>query len=215
MSVQGTALIALLSGLCLWQPGWADIYAFTDADGTVSLSNVPADARYAVLIAAPQPAAGATSVARAGKPGPGLAGKARYERMVDEVSRAYGLESALLHAVISVESSYNPKAVSNKGAAGLMQLMPGTARRYGVTDAFDPAQNLGGGARYLRDLLAMFDSDVSLALAAFNAGENAVMKYGRRIPPYRETLRYVPRVLDYYRRYQAASDRPDYSAASP
>lgn len=215
MSVQGTALIALLSGLCLGQPGWADIYAFTDADGTVSLSNVPADARYAVLIAAPQPAAGATSVARAGKPGPGLAGKARYERMVDEVSRAYGLESALLHAVISVESSYNPKAVSNKGAAGLMQLMPGTARRYGVTDAFDPAQNVGGGARYLRDLLAMFDSDVSLALAAFNAGENAVMKYGRRIPPYRETLRYVPRVLDYYRRYQAASDRPDYSAASP
>ena len=215
MSVQGTALIALLFGLCLGRPGWADIYAFTDADGTVSLSNVPADARYAVLIAAPQPAAGATPVAKPGKSGPGLAGKARYERMVEQVSRAYGLESALLHAVISVESSYNPKAVSNKGAAGLMQLMPGTARRYGVTDAFDPAQNLGGGARYLRDLLAMFDSDVSLALAAFNAGENAVKKHGNRIPPYRETRRYVPRVLDYYRRYQAASGRPDYSATSP
>lgn len=205
MKLQGPALITLLLGLCLGRPGWADIYAFTDADGTVSLSNVPADARYTVLIAASQPAIGTTPVARAGKPGPGLAGKARYEQMVEQVSRAYGLESALLHAVISVESSYNPKAVSNKGAAGLMQLMPATARRYGVVDAFDPVQNLGGGARYLRDLLEMFDSDVSLALAAFNAGENAVMKYGRRIPPYRETLRYVPRVLDYYQRYRTAA----------
>jgi soluble lytic murein transglycosylase-like protein len=214
MSVQGTALIALLFGLCLGRPGWADIYAFTDADGTVSLSNVPADARYAVLIAAPQPA-DATPLVPAGKPGPGLAGKARYERMVEQVSQAYGLESALLHAVISVESSYNPKAVSNKGAAGLMQLMPATARRYGVADAFDPAQNLGGGARYLRDLLAMFDSDVSLALAAFNAGENAVKKHGNRIPPYRETRRYVPRVLDYYRRYQAVSDQAGLQRSQP
>jgi soluble lytic murein transglycosylase-like protein len=107
--------------------------------------------------------------------------------VVEEVSRAYGLESALLHAVISVESSYNPKAVSKAGAAGLMQLMPGTAKRYGVADAFDPAQNLRGGANYLRDLLKLFDSDVSLALAAFNAGEDAVMRYGNRIP-YRETL---------------------------
>jgi soluble lytic murein transglycosylase-like protein len=206
MRLQRPALIALVLGLCLWRPGWADIYAFTAADGTVSLSNVPTDARYTVLIAAPQPAADAAPAAKPGKPGPGLAGKARYDRMVEEVSRTYGLESALLHAVIAVESSYNPKAVSNKGATGLMQLMPATARRYGVADAFDPAQNLGGGARYLRDLLEMFDSDVSLALAAFNAGENAVMKHGNRIPPYRETLRYVPRVLDYYQRYRAAAE---------
>ena len=108
--------------------------------------------------------------------------------------------------MISVESSYNPKAVSNKGAAGLMQLMPGTAKRYGVADAFDPAQKLRGGANYLRDLLKLFDSDVSLALAAFNAGEDAVMKHGNRIPPYRETLRYVPKVLDYYQRYRAAAE---------
>lgn len=204
-------MIALLLGLCLWRPGWADIYVYTDADGTVSLSNVPTDARYEVLIAAPLPVTGAAPAAGPGKslkpakPAPQLAGKTRYDRMVDEVSRTYGLDSALLHAVISVESSYNSKAVSNKGAAGLMQLMPATARRYGVADAFDPAQNLGGGARYLRDLLQMFDSDVSLALAAFNAGENAVKKHGNRIPPYRETQRYVPRVLDYYQRYRAAA----------
>ena len=84
-----------------------------------------------------------------------------------------------------------------------MQLMPGTAKRYGVADPFDPVQNLNGGAKYLRDLLNMFSSDMSLALAAFNAGEGAVVKYGNRIPPYRETVRYVPRVLDYYRRYRA------------
>ncbi|HSJ80887.1 MAG TPA: lytic transglycosylase domain-containing protein [Thiobacillus sp.] len=209
MRLQGPALIVLLLGVCLWQPGWADIYVYTAADGTVSLSNVPTDARYEVLIAAPLPATGAAPDVvksfKPVKPAPDLAGKTRYDWMIDEVSRTYGLESALLHAVITVESSYNPKAVSNKGAAGLMQLMPATARRYGVVDSFDPAQNLGGGARYLRDLLEMFDSDVSLALAAFNAGENAVKKHGNRIPPYRETLRYVPRVLDYYQRYRSAA----------
>lgn len=190
-------------GLLLCQPGWADIYVYTAADGAVSLSNVPEDDRYTVLIAGPQQAAAPAPVKGASKLSTSLARKARYDRIVEEVSRAYGIESALLHAVVSVESSYNPKAVSKKGAAGLMQLMPGTAKRYGVADAFDPLQNLGGGAKYLRDLLKLFNSDVSLALAAFNAGEHAVMKYGNRIPPYRETVRYVPRVLDYYRRYQA------------
>lgn len=195
----------LLLGLLLWQPGWADIYVYTAPDGAVSLSNVPTDDRYAVLVASQPADVAAAPLAKATKPGPGPARKARYDKVVDEVSRAYGLDSALLHAVISVESSYDPKAVSNKGAAGLMQLMPGTARRYGVADAFDPEQNLRGGAKYLRDLLNLFDSDVSLALAAFNAGENAVMKYGNRIPPYRETLRYVPKVLNYYQRYRAAA----------
>jgi len=198
----------LLLGCGLPPLGWADIYAFTADDGTVSLSNVPADERYVVLIAAPKQAVPvapkiATAPAVAGrKKRSSPAGKARYERVVDEVSHTYGLESALLHAVISVESRYNPKAVSPKGAAGLMQLMPQTAKRYGVADAFDPLQNLNGGARYLRDLLRLFNNDTSLALAAYNAGEHAVMKHGNRIPPYRETLHYVPRVLDFYQRYR-------------
>ncbi len=148
--------------------------------------------------AQPQPPAAAR------KPGSGLARKAGYDQIVDEVSRTYGLESALLHAVVSVESRYNPKAVSRAGATGLMQLMPQTAKRYGVTDAFDPQQNLAGGARYLRDLLRMFNNDLSLALAAYNAGEHAVIRHGNRIPPYRETLNYVPQVLGFYQRYQAA-----------
>ena len=195
----------LLLGLLPCAPGWADIYAYTAADGAVSLSNMPIDDRYTVFVAAVPAAAPAAPLAGAGKPAPASARKARYDRVVDDVARAYGLESALVHAVIAVESSYNPKAVSKAGAAGLMQLMPGTARRYGVTDAFDPVQNVSGGAKYLRDLLDLFDSDVSLALAAFNAGENAVIRHGNRIPPYRETLRYVPKVLDHYARFRAAA----------
>lgn len=204
MRLQGTVLFALLLEFCPLRLGWADIYAFTAADGSVSLSNVPTDPRYTVLVAAPQQAA-VPPVAKAENFAPGVAAKPRYDHLVESVSRTYGLDSALLHAVIAVESGFNPKAVSKKGAAGLMQLMPATARRYGVADAFDPAQNLGGGARYLRDLLQMFDSDLSLALAAYNAGENAVKKHGNRIPPYRETLHYVPKVLDHYQRYQAAA----------
>ena len=200
--------MVLLLGCGLSRPGWADIYAYTADDGSVSLSNVPTDERYTVLIAAPEPAVAATPVAAMRKGKSGLARKAGYDQVVDEVSRTYGLESALLHAVISVESRYNPKAVSSKGAAGLMQLMPQTAKRYGVADAFDPRQNLDGGARYLRDLLRLFNNNISLALAAYNAGEHAVMKHGNRIPPYRETLNYVPRVLDFYQRYQAESPGP-------
>ena len=122
--------------------------------------------------------------------------------MVAEVARAYGLDSALLHAVISVESRYNPKAVSKRGASGLMQLMPVTAKHYGVADLLDPLQNLHGGAKYLRDMMNLFNSDVSLALAAYNAGETAVVRHGNHIPPFRETMNYVPRVLDFYREYR-------------
>jgi soluble lytic murein transglycosylase-like protein len=203
MSLQYMAR-TLLVVASLSPPAWGDIYAYTAADGAVSLSNVPTDDRYTVLVAAAQPAvvAAAPTAVRPEKRA-GVAGKNGYDQIVDMVSRKHGLESALVHAVISVESHYNPKALSRKGAMGLMQLMPQTAKRYGVVDAFDPRQNLNGGARYLKDLLHRFDNDVSLALAAYNAGEHAVAKYGNRIPPYRETMRYVPRVLDFYRRYQA------------
>jgi soluble lytic murein transglycosylase-like protein len=202
MRMRGCSAIWLLCGICLSRQGWADIYVYTDADGTVSLSNVPTDDRFTVLIAAPKPAVAAAPAATVPRVQFSPNSKAGYDQVVDEVSRTYGLESALLHAVISVESSYNSKAVSRKGAAGLMQLMPQTAKRYGVADALDPLQNLKGGAQYLRDLLRMFNNNVSLALAAYNAGEQAVAKHGNRIPPYRETLNYVPRVLDFYQRYR-------------
>jgi len=104
----------------------------------------------------------------------------------------------LLRAVIVVESGFNPRAVSKKGAVGLMQLMPATARQYGAENAYDPKQNVHAGARYLRSLLDRYGADLKLVLAAYNAGEDAVNRNGGRIPPYKETLAYVPRVLKIY-----------------
>jgi soluble lytic murein transglycosylase-like protein len=123
--------------------------------------------------------------------------RGRYVGLVDATARQYQLVPELLHAVIRTESGYDPSAVSSAGAIGLMQLMPGTAARYNVNDIWDPRQNLRGGAAYLRDLLEMFDQDLRLALAAYNAGENAVLKYGRQIPPYPETQQYVRKVLQF------------------
>jgi soluble lytic murein transglycosylase-like protein len=123
----------------------------------------------------------------------------KYSRMVEKASRANGVEGALVLAVIRAESSYNPNAVSSAGASGLMQLMPETAKRYGVRDIFDPAQNIQGGVRHLKDLLVMFDGDIELAIAAYNAGPYAVIRAGNRIPRQPQTLAYVPKVIGYYR----------------
>jgi hypothetical protein len=131
--------------------------------------------------------------------------RSRYRSQVLAASQETEVDAALIHAVISVESGYNPSARSHAGAVGLMQLMPETAKRYGVTDRLDPAQNIRGGARYLRDLKAMFNNQLHLVLAAYNAGEEAVMKYGMRIPPYRETVDYVPKVMSHYKKYRAVA----------
>ena len=131
--------------------------------------------------------------------------RARYAKPIQDAAKATRLDAALIHAVISAESGYNPFARSRKGAAGLMQLMPETAKRYGVKNRLDPAQNISGGARYLRDLIRMFNNDVQLAVAAYNAGERAVVRAGNRIPPYQETMTYVPRVMSYYRKYRTTS----------
>jgi soluble lytic murein transglycosylase-like protein len=141
----------------------------------------------------------------------------RYASQIQAAAMANNVEAALIRAVISVESGYNPSAVSRAGAVGLMQLMPETAKRYNVTNRHDPEQNIHGGAQYLRDLLRMFNNDLQLAIAAYNAGEQAVMKYGNRIPPYRETLAYVPKVMKFYKRYSTGSvlaDASDYKRVS-
>jgi soluble lytic murein transglycosylase-like protein len=124
-----------------------------------------------------------------------------YTPHIAQIARKYSLDPMLLHAVISAESAFNPRARSPKGAMGLMQLMPATARRFGVYNAWDPFANIEGGARYLRWLLDQF-KDHRLALAAYNAGEGAVMRYGNRIPPYPETRTYVTRVQRFYTHYQ-------------
>jgi soluble lytic murein transglycosylase-like protein len=127
----------------------------------------------------------------------------RYSAIINVASRANGVEGDLVHAIIWAESSYNPNAVSPAGAAGLMQLMPETARSYGVRNIFDPAENIEAGVKIMRQLLAKFDGDPELALAAYNAGAYAVIRAGNRIPPHPETEAYVPKVMDYYRRLQA------------
>lgn len=125
-------------------------------------------------------------------------GDAIIDRYIVDSGTRNGVDPVLLYAIMHRESSFKRNAVSPVGARGLMQLMPGTAARFGVTSIFDPRQNIEGGARYVRVLLDMFDGDVRLALAGYNAGEGAVLKYGRRVPPYRETQEYVRRISERY-----------------
>ncbi|WP_211611791.1 lytic transglycosylase domain-containing protein [Paraburkholderia haematera] len=128
--------------------------------------------------------------------------------VINEAARATDMDGALLMAVIDVESGGNPQAVSPKGATGLMQLMPGTGARHGASNLFDPRQNIAAGARYLKQLMRQF-GDLQLVLAAYNAGEGAVQKYGGQIPPYAETMNYVPKVIARYMRYRDAMSSTD------
>ncbi len=119
----------------------------------------------------------------------------RYEQTIHKLARQHQIDEKLIQAVITAESCYNPRAVSRVGAKGLMQLMPETAAMLGVDDPFDPEQNIAGGVRYLRMMLDEFDQNKKLALAAYNAGPQAVHKYGDSIPPYRETRNYVRKIM--------------------
>lgn len=175
------------------------IFGFVDEDGVEHLSNIPDDKRYRLILAdrfepartALRAPRGVLALPYAQRP---------FHDSVQRASQDTGIEPTLLHAVITVESGYNHAAISPKGATGLMQLLPSTARRYGTTNLLDPRENIRAGASYLRDLLALFDNNLELALAAYNAGENAVIRHGRRLPPYTETRRYVPLVLAHYKR---------------
>lgn len=199
-------LLAIAAALPAGVSASGAIYGFVDESGVEHLTNIPNDSRYRLLLRDRlAPAAAALKVPR------GVFALPTEQRPFDDairaVSRTTGVDAALLHAVIAVESGYRDTAVSVRGATGLMQLMPATARRYGLENARDPAANIRAGARYLRDLLALFDNDIELALAGYNAGENAVLRHGRRIPPYAETQRYVPLVLAHYERLSGLARR--------
>lgn len=131
-----------------------------------------------------------------------------YNREITEHAKQFQLDPALVHALVIVESGHNPRAVSPKGATGLMQLMPGTAERFGVRDRMSPSENIRGGTAYLRFLVDFFEGNLALAVAAYNAGEHAVLMHGRRIPPYAETQAYVPKVLETYRRLRSTGPTP-------
>jgi hypothetical protein len=168
----------------------AEVFRLSEKDGTVHFTNAPTDPRYKNL-------AGYSSGTSAGFLRLPRADTARYAAEIKEASDRYGVPERLVQAVIRVESAFNPKAVSVKGAQGLMQLMPETASMLGVRNSFDPQQNINGGVRHLRGLIERFGNDLPLALAAYNAGEKAVLSY-RGIPPYQETRDYVARVLHHY-----------------
>jgi soluble lytic murein transglycosylase-like protein len=190
----GIPLVTLLF-LAAAGPALADIYSFTDEQGVTHYTNVPVDARFELLLRS------APEVSEAGSPisAAMLARATDYDPIIETAAADHEVNPDLLRAVIVVESGFDAQARSPKGAVGLMQLMPATARAYGAEDLADPRQNVEAGTRFLRDLLDRYDEDLELVLAAYNAGEPAVERHGRRIPPFAETRQYVPKVLRVYR----------------
>ncbi len=189
-------LVCCLCGLAAQQAG-AQVYTGVSAQGSIVLSGDADETASTLLIEAekvalaPLPEAPAAAPFLAQVP-------AGYLSYIQEASATYQIPSELIHAVILVESNYNPRAMSPKGAQGLMQLMPATAKRFGNTNSWDPRQNILAGSKYLRWLLDYFGEDLELTIAAYNAGEGAVMQAGRRIPKFAETEKYVPKVLSIY-----------------
>jgi soluble lytic murein transglycosylase-like protein len=182
----------------------ADIWRFVDSKGIVHLSDRSMGPGSVLLVRGNKRVKGATVRDHKKQVRYSERNEQRYTELLNRAARELRLDRALVHAVVRVESAFDPQAVSRAGAIGLMQLMPDTAKRYGVNDLRNPSQNVYAGVRHLRDLIHRFN-DVVLALAAYNAGENAVLRYGRTVPPYPETQDYVRKVLNFYRLYRATS----------
>lgn len=214
----GTTACRLLVAwaLAACQPSLAQIYASASgSDSAIVLSNFQSAETPVLLVDDPGAGAGASPAAvdRAGRNPkvvalPLPASSADVKRLVADVASQVQISPHLLHAVIAAESGYNARAVSPRGAIGLMQLMPATAARFGARDPYAARENVLAGASYLKWLMARFENDMELVLAAYNAGEQAVLKAGMRIPPYPETQAYVPRVLAYLRCASSAQCAP-------
>jgi soluble lytic murein transglycosylase-like protein len=172
--------------------GHADVYAFRDQDGVIHFTNVPTHNGYRRIM---RDTAGAPPMAANG---------ADYESLIRSASDRHSIDADLVRAVIKAESGFNSNARSRKGAMGLMQLMPDTARLYNIANAYDPVDNIEGGVRHLRMLLERYRGDLRLSLAAYNAGSGAVEKYGG-IPPFAETREYVRRVLRFYEAFRGGA----------
>lgn len=197
-------IFCLLSAI-LSDPGLAaDIYVYERGDGSKLITDHPRSEpgyRLVRVYSSDSDDSGIVPVART-RPRSYKIRTTDFDGLIQRVSNEITLDPALIKSVMHAESAFDPRALSRKGASGLMQLMPGTARRYGVTRIFDPQQNVMAGSRYLRDLLKQFKGDMRLALAGYNAGENAVIKYGG-IPPYSETRKYVRKVIELYKSYRS------------
>jgi soluble lytic murein transglycosylase len=193
----GRAWIAILTGgIFLLAPialGHAAVYGYVDAEGTAHFTDAPTQPYFRPLRAF-------------GLPGGVNLVRGQYAGLINQIALEEGVDPVLVRAIIKAESNFDTYALSRKGARGLMQLMPGTAGRYSVTDIYDPEANIRGGVRYLRHLQDLFPGRLPLALAAYNAGEQVVQRYDR-IPPYAETQRYVDRVLGVYGRHDPSGHR--------
>jgi soluble lytic murein transglycosylase-like protein len=208
-------LIALLHLAGLGGMAHAQVFGGQDASGAVVLSNFQSEAASNIIVSAPVVQIDRTAPIETPElKQQGLARILRIPELPDrlrplirDAAVEHNLPPNLIQAVIAVESGYNPNAVSRTGAKGLMQLMPQTASRFGVTDVYDQRANVRGGAQYLKWLLGTFEGDIELALAGYNAGENAVIRSGYKIPPFRETQDYVPKVLAVYRQLTAQGSR--------
>lgn len=185
-ALAGGVLFAVGSSFSV-ETAYGEIYQYVDATGTISLTNVPSDARY-------------RRVDTLSHRLPSMMSERELAPMISRFSHQHQLHPALIRAVIKAESDFNPGAVSRAGAVGLMQLMPQTAVRMNVRDPYDPEDNIGGGTKYLRHLLDRFQGNLPLALAAYNAGPHVVDRY-QTLPPITETRRYVRKVLRYYRTF--------------
>ena len=183
----GAALILVLS-LFMSVTAWADIYRYVDKNGVWHFTNVKTDRRYTIFI-------------RSSRKTPAEYIK-EYSSIINQASKRFGIDAHFIRAIIKAESGFDHKATSSKGAQGLMQLMPGTANDMAVEDPFDPEENIFGGARYFSLLLKRFKNDKILALAAYNAGPEAVESY-KGVPPFPEAKAFVKRVMDYYETYNS------------
>lgn len=183
----------LVSSVCR-----ADIYRHVDADGVITFSNRAGSRGTVYMKSEPKREVVPAVMPRDSSP----ERYTRYSEFIHQAAALYQIPEELVRAVIKVESDFDPRAVSRANARGLMQLIPETAERMMVTDVFDPRQNVFGGVRYLRVLANLFNGDLELTVAAYNAGESAVIRYGG-IPPFSETRDYVVKVLGYYRQYRA------------
>ncbi|MDO6524904.1 MULTISPECIES: lytic transglycosylase domain-containing protein [unclassified Motilimonas] len=186
----------------------ADVYMWVDSNGTTHFAQKKLNKNYTLLMRTPKQTTPASFGNWTDKPAKRVKIykvnkklRQHYHPTIVDIASRHQLEPALLHAVISAESGYNPQAVSRAGAVGMMQLMPGTAKMLGVSNSYDVVQNMEGGAKYLRSLLNQYNNK-KLALAAYNAGPGAVKKYNNQIPPYKETQNYVKKVMQYYETYR-------------
>ena len=192
-------IVTLLILFCIFflpLPSSAGIYRYEDENGVIHFTNCPRDPKFKLYIRESKEDVGAGNSSFSY-----IRDSNQYDSLISEFSKKYQVDFALIKAIIRAESGFNPAAVSRKGAKGLMQLMPETASRLNVSNSFNPRENIEGGVRYFKYLLSLFNDDLRLSLAAYNAGENIVAEV-RSIPPYRETVDYVKKVLSYYQSYR-------------